>query len=102
MAVSAIREGRRWLIAVLAALLLTTAAAPANSVFAEAAGPASCLGHEASAVSPPGSSDEIPGGMPELRGFIREAFPGMPPGAIYSSIARLRLGSHEACDEALD
>jgi hypothetical protein len=102
MALTAILEGKRWLIAALAALLLTAAAAPAHVVFAEAAGPASCLGHEASAVSPPGSSDEIPNGMPGLRNFVEEAFPGVPPGAIYSSIARLRLGSHEACDEALD
>ena len=69
-----------------------------------AAGPsehASCMGHEASAISPPGSSEEFPNGMPGLRAFIGENFP-VPPGVIYSTIAKLHEGSHEACDEALE
>lgn len=70
-----------------------------GTAFANAAGPASCVGHEASNVSPPGSSEEFPGGMPELIGFIRGAAPG-PPGASVSQAAKLHEGSHEQCDEA--
>jgi hypothetical protein len=69
---------------------------------AEAGDPASCMGHEASAISPPGSSEEIPSGSPGLKAFIDETFPGVPPGAVYSTIARVRAGSHAACDEALE
>lgn len=60
------------------------------------------MGHEASSISPPGASDEFPDGMPGLRGFIGDQFPGVPPGAIYSTIGGLHKGSHEACDEALE
>ncbi len=63
-------------------------------------GPASCMGQEAAGVSPPGSSDEAPGGMPDLVAFI-DALPG-PPGATYKFIASLHEDSHEACDEALE
>jgi hypothetical protein len=59
---------------------------------------ASCLGFEASGISPPGSSDEFPGGMPELKTFVTDSFPGTPPGAIYSAVAQVHAGSHEACD----
>jgi len=84
---------------VTVALMMAVAGGPA---FAEAGAPASCVGHEASNISPPGSSDEFPGGMPELQQFIRENFPGTPPGAVISSVAKLHEGSHEACDEALE
>jgi hypothetical protein len=64
--------------------------------------PASCTGIEAAALSPPGSSDEAPGGMPALRAFLKANFPRIPPGlAFYSFAAHLHEGSHEACDEAL-
>jgi hypothetical protein len=64
--------------------------------------PASCLGIEAAALSPPGSSDEAPGGMPDIKAFLDEVAPGVPPGlAFYSFAARLHEGSHEMCDEAL-
>ena len=82
------------------AIFLTGVALPAL-----AAGPsenASCMGHEAAAISPPGSSDEIPDGMPGLKKFINDTFPGTPLGQIYKFIASLHEGSHEACDEALD
>ena len=71
---------------------------------AEAAGPASCLGIEASAVSPPGSSDEAPDGMTDIVTFVRGAADdaGVSPGAIFSSVARLHEGSHAACDEATE
>jgi hypothetical protein len=79
-----------------AAIALGAWAAPAS---ADAGSNASCLGIEASSLSPPGSSSEVAGGMSELSAIIREAFPG-PPGATFSRFAQLREGSHEACDEA--
>src|SRR5947209_2881348 len=69
------------------------------SAFAAAGTHASCMALEASNLSPPGSSDEVPGGMPEFNAFIRENFPG-PKGGVNSEIAKLHAGSHEACDEA--
>jgi hypothetical protein len=63
--------------------------------------PASCMGVEAAALSPPGSSDEAPGGVPDIKAFVDEVAPGVPPGqAFFSVAARLHAGSHEACDEA--
>ena len=35
-------------------------------------------------MSPKGSSDEFPGGRPELNAFLKDAFPGVPMGAIIS------------------
>jgi hypothetical protein len=75
---------------------------PAGAAFAEAGGPASCMGHESSGVSPPGSSEEIPDGRKGLNAFIKSEFPDAPPGAVMSTIAKLHEGSHEACDEALE
>ena len=64
--------------------------------------PASCVGIEAAAISPPGSSDEAPGGVPDIKAFIDEVAPGVPPGqAFFSVAAHLHETSHEACDEAL-
>jgi hypothetical protein len=84
-------------VPVVAALILT------GTRTALAAAPnSSCMAQEASAVSPPGSSDEFPGGMPDIKTFITQAFPGTPPGAIFSTIAKLHEGSHEACDAALE
>jgi ABC-type phosphate/phosphonate transport system substrate-binding protein len=70
----------------------------AGSAAADAHGKASCIGFEASGISPTGSSEEFPGGMEELQAFLRDAF-GHPTGAIVSGAAHLHLGSHEACDE---
>jgi hypothetical protein len=65
--------------------------------------PASCMGIEAAALSPPGSSEEVPSGLPGLRVFLREVAPGVPPGqAFFSFVARLHEGSHELCDEAIE
>lgn len=82
------------------AVLFAASALPAFAV-----GPAeqaSCIGHEAAAISPKGSSEEFPDGMPGLKKFINDTFPGIPPGQIYKFIASLHEGSHEACDEALE
>lgn len=89
----------RWsaVLAVAASLVMV----PAAASFA-AGGPASCMGHEASSISPAGTSDEVPGGMRQFTQFVREEFAGVPAGAIYSTIAQLREGSHDACDEALE
>ena len=85
------------LMATLAAMM-----AVAGSASAAAGGPASCMGHESSSISPPGSSEEFPGGRPDLEKFVRDNFPGTPPGAVKSQVAKLHEGSHEACDEALE
>jgi len=61
---------------------------------------ASCIGQEASGISPPGSSEEMSGGMPEFMQFIK-SLPGTPGGTI-SFIANLHEGSHGACDAALE
>jgi len=74
-----------------------------QAVTSFAAGPsqqASCMGQEAAAISPPGSSEELPGGAPELKKFIDSL--GVTPGVVYRTIAKLHEGSHEACDEALE
>ena len=61
------------------------------------------MGIERSAISPPGSSDEVPGGSPAFNAQVKEiagAF-GASPGAIFSFVAHLREGSHDACNAAL-
>jgi hypothetical protein len=83
-------------LATLAALAIT-----APPALGEAGTHASCMGIEASNLSPPGSTDEVPGGMPEFRQFIRENFP-KPPGAVSAVFAHLHEGSHAACDEAVE
>jgi hypothetical protein len=87
--------------------------APAGTAFADPpeGGEASCMGYEASDVSPPGSIG-APGsyasrGMPGVLDFIEEVvipFLGAPNSGqvIANGPAQLRgPGSHEACDEAL-
>jgi hypothetical protein len=86
------------LIVMVVALVLI----PAGTALADAASPASCLGHEASAISPAGSSEEFPGGMPQLVAVLHEAFPGVPLGQIVSQVAKIHAGSHEGCDEATE
>jgi ABC-type phosphate/phosphonate transport system substrate-binding protein len=86
---------RNSLIAGVGAIAL--ALASAASAAAEAHGNASCIGFEASGISPPGSSDEFPGGMPELQQFVKDNL-GKPSGAIVSAEAKRHAGSHEACD----
>jgi hypothetical protein len=67
---------------------------------ADASGPASCIGIEASAVSPPGSSDELPGGMPQLINVVKSEAGSVGP--VVSQVAKIHAGSHEACDEATE
>jgi hypothetical protein len=104
MAARLILDWRRSPVAILPAMAFAAALAltSVGTAFADAAGGASCLGQEASAISPPGSSDEIPTGMRGLKDFVDATFPGVPPGAIFSTIAKLHEPSHELCDEALE
>ncbi|OGC91763.1 hypothetical protein A2899_00760 [Candidatus Amesbacteria bacterium RIFCSPLOWO2_01_FULL_49_25] len=78
--------------------LLAASSLPAFAV--DPSAQASCMGQEAAAISPPGSSEEFPDGMPGLKAFI-DTIP-VPPGTIFNIIAKLHEGSHEACDEALE
>jgi hypothetical protein len=94
------RHRLRTAVVVTVVVLLTLA--PAGAALAVAASPASCMGHEASDISPPGSSTEFPEGMPGLKPEINELFPGVAFGRIINQIAGLREGSHEACDAALE
>jgi hypothetical protein len=76
----------------------------AQPAMADSTGNAGCMGIEASAISPPGTSEEVPGGAAELSAFIRDLADqlGVTPGAVVKFIAQLHEGSHEACDEAIE
>ena len=94
------KGGFRLAVATFVAALL--ALAYAGTASAQASGNASCMGIEASGISPPATSAEFPGGVQELRAFIRGLAGdlGVSPGAVTSFLAKLHEGSHEACDEA--
>jgi hypothetical protein len=70
-------------------------------------GRASCLGYEASDVSPPGSEDGTFSrrGMPGILAFIdtliAAGVAGPTRGAVIAFLANLHEGSHEACDAAV-
>jgi hypothetical protein len=86
-----------------AATLAATAGvlvAGGQMAFGEPSGHASCIGIEVSVISPPGSSDEFPGGTRELIAFVQGL--GGPPGGVVGAVAKLHEGSHEACDEATE
>jgi hypothetical protein len=96
---------RRLIAGVLTAMALMITA-PGGTAFADVGSAsqtrASCMGIEAAAVSPPGSSDEAPGGVRDIKAFLDQTAPGVPPGkAFFSVAAQLHEGSHAACDEAL-
>jgi len=85
-------------------LLAVALLAPATALAAGPSGAASCTGIEMAAISPPGTSDEVLGGAPQLVGEVK-AFAGelgLPPGALFAFIASLHEGGHEQCDEALE
>jgi len=84
--------------AAMAAVAACTLGLSGPTAAAEPSGHASCLGIEASAVSPPGSSEEFPGGMPELVRFVKDQAGKLGP--VASQVAKIHAGSHEACDEA--
>jgi hypothetical protein len=99
------RASRRVLASAVLVLSLSALAAPA-AVFAanEPNGAASCMGLEQASISPPGSSDEEPGGARQFVAEVKElaAFLGVQPGALFGFIAQLHAGSHADCDEALE
>jgi hypothetical protein len=98
-------RGRRLLLAVPLALALSGAALPGVALAAdEPNGHASCMGLEQASISPPGTSDEEPGGAPQFVGEVKglAAFLGVKPGTLFSFIAGLHAGSHADCDEALE
>jgi hypothetical protein len=83
----------------LALVGLQIGAAPPASA---ASGSASCVGIESSSISPPGTSEEFPGGRAQLEEVVQNLARqlGVAPGQIISQVAHLHEGSHEACDEA--
>ncbi len=87
-------------VTVSVAVLVGLWATSAGSVWADAGPKASCIGIESSSISPPRSSEELTGGRAELAHFLNDL--EGPPGAIYSFVAKLHEGSHEACDEATE
>jgi len=84
--------------------VLAAAQLLASPATADAGSHASCVGIEASSISPKGSLEEFPSGMPELTAFVRSLANelGVSPGAIISFVAGLHEGSHPACDEATE
>jgi hypothetical protein len=94
---------RRLIVTIIAAGALS-AGMIATAAAHEANGHASCVGIELSAISPPGSSDEVPGGAAEFGAEVKAiaASLGLPAGRVISLfIAPLHAGSHEDCDAAL-
>lgn len=99
------RGARRGTIAAAFALALIGATAPGGVAAAnEPNGRASCIGLEQASISPPGSSDELPGGAPQFIGEVKDlaSMFGVPTGVLMSFIGGLHAGSHAACDEALE
>ena len=99
------RTPRRASVPIVLALGLTTFIAPAAlAAPSEPNGNASCLGIELAAISPPGSSEEVPGGAPAFVAEVKSIASslGLPPGAVFAFIASLHTGSHADCDEALE
>lgn len=84
----------------IGALTLPGGAAAAG----EPNGHASCMGIELASISPPGTSDEEPGGAPQFVREIKEFadYLGVSPGGLFSFVASLHAGSHVDCDEALE
>src|SRR6266487_3371762 len=92
---------KRLAIVVVAGTAFALLSAAAHSVSAAGpSGPASCMGQEAAALSPPGSSDEAPGGMKDLVAFAQSQ-PGTP-GATFKFIASFHEATHEDCDKAIE
>ena len=87
------------------ALALAGASVPGLALAAsEPNGHASCMGLELASISPPGTSEEEPGGARQFVGEVKglaAAF-GVAPGALFGFIAHLHAGSHADCDEALE
>jgi hypothetical protein len=103
---AALTLGTRRLRVVLFAsgLLLAFTLVPASTALAAPGETTSCMGHEASDITPPGSNEEFPDGMVGLREEVRAiaaSLGGVPVGQVYRIVASLHEGSHAACDVAL-
>ena len=100
------RSARRMVMGgALLVFALSAVVAPSVAFAAdEPNGHASCIGLEQASISPPGSSDEVPGGARQFVGEVKElaGLFGVKPGALFSFIASLHAGSHAECDEALE
>ena len=92
------------LVAVVALALASLGTPGVVGAASEPNGNASCMGLELASISPPGSSDEEPGGARQFTGEVKElaAALDLRPGALFSFIAHLHAGSHAACDEVLE
>ena len=95
---------RRALGALLGAVLLASVGPTAASAASEPNRRASCVGLEQASISPPGSSDELPGGAPQFLGDVKTIAQalGLRPGQVLAFIASLHAGSHAECDEVLE
>jgi hypothetical protein len=94
------------MVAAVAGAVVLTLASGGTAAFADVGNasstPASCMGIEAAALSPPGSNPEALGGVPDIKAFLAQVAPGLPPGQVFFRVAAtLHERSHEACDEAL-
>ena len=99
------RSTRRLSLVIVTGLAIGALTFPGVAAAAsEPDGEASCMGLELASISPPGTSDEEPGGAPQFVGEIKEfaAFLGLPAGGLFSWVASLHAGSHADCDEALE
>ena len=102
-------DRRRYRRSVLASAVLALAVSPVAAPSAAFAadqpnGNASCMGLEQASISPPGSSDEEPGGARQFVAEVKElaAIFGVKPGVLFGFIARVHAGSHAECDEVLE
>ena len=103
-------DGRRWsarrtLASSMLAMVVTAVVAPGVAFAAdEPNGAASCMGLEQASISPPGTSDEEPGGARQFVTDVKElaGLFEVQPGALFSFVASLHSGSHAECDEALE
>ena len=86
----------------LSLALLTSVVGATGTAFADPTEPtnASCMGIEAAAISPPGSSTEVPPGMPGLVQFAASELGGVD---VFATLAAgLHEMSHDGCDSALE
>jgi hypothetical protein len=99
------RSARRMVAGAVLAIAMSAVIAPRAAFAAdEPNGSASCMGLEQASISPPGTSDEAPGGARQFVAEVKElaGFFGVKPGALFSFIATLHAGSHAECDEVLE
>ena len=92
-------------VAAVGAVLAIALALPSGVLAAdEPNANASCRGIEMASISPPGTSDEEPGGAPQFVQEIKSfaSLFGVRPGTLFAWVASLHSGSHADCDEALE